>query len=169
MREDDELGAVIAAFLEDAAADRTRSREELRQLRRALTHVDTELGSVGVGAVGGRDVLGLVDELGAAGLPASRTDAIVDALRAVFAYAIAQGIVKTSPLVGLARPMDGAPLADGRDARARRARRRLVRAGDRDRLRDHRRSDSPLPSRDGVAADARRHRGLRRARACWCG
>ena len=107
MREDDELGAVIAAFLEDAAADRTRSREELRQLRRALTHVDTELGSVGVGAVGGRDVLGLVDELGAAGLPASRTDAIVDALRAVYAYAIAQGIVKTSPLVGPARPMDG--------------------------------------------------------------
>jgi site-specific recombinase XerD len=107
VREDDELGAVIAAFLEDAAADRTRSREELRELRRALDHVDSELGRVGVGAVGGRDVLDLVDELGAAGLPASRTDAIVDALRAVYAYAIAQGIVRTSPLVGLARPVDG--------------------------------------------------------------
>jgi site-specific recombinase XerD len=107
VREDDELGVVIAAFLDEAAADRTRSREELRELRRALTHVDAELGGLPVGAVRGRDVQDLVEALGAAGLRADRTDAIVDALRAVYAFAIAQGVVRTSPLVGLARPVDG--------------------------------------------------------------
>jgi site-specific recombinase XerD len=103
-----ELGSVIAAFLRDAeagdvrAAGRTYTRAELRDLRGALTHVAAALGPLDVAELRSRDVRGLVDELGAAGLRPERVSAIVDALRSVYAYAMGRGLVTTSPLVGLA-------------------------------------------------------------------
>jgi hypothetical protein len=107
--EGDELGAVITEFLGDAAAGRVRdragrpmTREEVRRLRGLLAHVVSELGTRDVDAVGGRDIMALIDGLGADGLPPGRVDAIVDALRSVYAYAIGRGLVRVSPLVGLA-------------------------------------------------------------------
>ena len=107
MRPGDELGTVIAGFLADAEAGRAGRpypREELRELRGALSHVESELGTRPLDAVRGEDVGALVDSLRDAGLPPGRTIAIVDALRSVYAYAIERGLVSASPLVGLAPP-----------------------------------------------------------------
>ena len=108
--EGDELGAVIADFLGEAAdgrvhgaAGRPFTRDQLRELRGALVHVTSELGGRDVAAIRGRDVQALVDGLGDAGLPPARVDAVVEALRSVYAYAISRRIVRSSPLVGLAR------------------------------------------------------------------
>jgi site-specific recombinase XerD len=109
MRSNEELGSVIADFLDGARAGVVRSPggppytpAELRELRGALTHVTSELGDRDVTELRSRDVRALVDELGAAGLSRERAAAIVDALRPVYAYAMERGIVTTSPLVGLA-------------------------------------------------------------------
>ena len=108
MRSTGELGSVIAEFLGAADAGRALapdgiaySQDELRTLRRALAHASSELGGLDVGELTARDVRRLVDELGGAGLPPERAAEVVDALRAVYAYAMEQGMVTTSPLVGL--------------------------------------------------------------------
>jgi site-specific recombinase XerD len=98
-----ELGAVIAEFLRDVEAG-AQSRNEVRELRRDLTHVASELGPVQLDAVRGRHVEALVDELRATGLPPDRVRACLEALRSVYAYAIGRGLVRTSPLVGRALP-----------------------------------------------------------------
>jgi hypothetical protein len=95
-----ELDVVVADFL--AAAATTRTRSELRELRGALSHVASELGTMDVGDVRARDVQALLDDLHAAGLPPSRISAVVEALRSLFAYAIRRGLVRTSPMVGMA-------------------------------------------------------------------
>ena len=100
MSSNEELGSVISEFL--AAAESTRSPAEMRTLRRALAHASSELGSVKVADLRSRDVRVLVDELGEAGLPPERATEVVDALRAVYAYAMDREMVTTSPLVGLA-------------------------------------------------------------------
>jgi len=109
MRSNEELGSVIADFLDGARAGVVRSpggspytSAQLRELRGALTHVTSELGDRDVAELRSRDVRGLVAELGDAGLSPERTAAIVDALRSVYAYAMERGMVTTSPLVGLA-------------------------------------------------------------------
>ena len=109
MRSNEELGSVIAAFLDGARAGAVRSPRgspytptELRELRGALTHVTSELGDRDVAELRSRDVRELVDELGAAGLSPERAAAVVDALRPGYAYAMERGMVTTSPLVGLA-------------------------------------------------------------------
>jgi site-specific recombinase XerD len=109
MRSSEELGSVVSEFLGAAEAGSARAPggdrytpDELRTLRRSLAHASTELGSLPVGELRTRDVRKLIDELGEAGLPPSRAEEIVDALRAVYAYAMQHDIVTTSPLVGLA-------------------------------------------------------------------
>ena len=104
-----ELGEVIDGFLraveEGRAVDRWGvliPREALRDLRGALSYVDAELGLLNVGDVRRRHVQGLVDQLVAAGLPTARLYAVVDALEALYAYAIEQEVVGFSPVVGLA-------------------------------------------------------------------
>jgi site-specific recombinase XerC len=102
-----ELEAVIADFLAEAdegrdGTGRRHARAAVRELRASLAHVVTELGTIDVAAVRGRDVRAMVDGLAAAGLPPARVTAVVDALRAVYAYAIGRGLVRTSPLVGFA-------------------------------------------------------------------
>jgi site-specific recombinase XerC len=109
MRSNEELGALIADFLDGARAGVVRAPggspytpADVRRLRGALSHVTSELGARDVAELRPRDVRGLVDELLNAGLPPTRAGAIVDALRRVYAYARERGLVTTSPLVGLA-------------------------------------------------------------------
>jgi len=105
----DELETVIADFLAEAdegsvrdGAGRPYTRAAVRELRGSLVHAVTELGTIDATAVRSRDVRAMVDGLAAAGLPPARVTAVVDALRAVYAYAVGRGLVRTSPLVGLA-------------------------------------------------------------------
>jgi site-specific recombinase XerD len=98
-----ELGAVIAEFLHDVERG-AQTRDEVRELRRDLTHVASQLGPVQVDAVRGRHVEALVDELRESGLPPERVRSSLEALRTVYAYAIGRGLVRTSPLVGRALP-----------------------------------------------------------------
>jgi site-specific recombinase XerC len=111
-----DLGGVIDDFLAGAEAGNVRAaggkaytRAELRELRGALTHVSSELGELDVAEVRSRDVRRLGEELEAAGLPPARVAAILDALRAVYAYAMRRGLVATSPLVGLTVPAPEGP------------------------------------------------------------
>lgn len=98
-----DLGSLISHFMADAATSGLYTREQVQQLRAHLAHVvASDLGTHDVGAVRGRHVQALVDELRAAGVSASRVDAIVEALRLAFAYAVGRGLVSSSPLVGLA-------------------------------------------------------------------
>jgi site-specific recombinase XerC len=91
------VGGVIADFLRDAergivraAADRPHTPRDVRELRAALGHVDAELGTERVRAVTAADVEALVERLRAAGLSERRLDTIVEALRALDAYAAAR-------------------------------------------------------------------------------
>jgi len=109
MRSNEELGTLIADFLDGARTGAVRAPDgspytpaQLRELRGALTHVTSELGPRDVAELRSRDVRALVDELLDAGLSPARAGSIVDALRPVYAYALARGLVTTSPLVGLA-------------------------------------------------------------------
>jgi hypothetical protein len=103
----EELGGVIADFVYAAQNGEARdsagepyTREGLRELRAALTHVDSELGGLTVDVISGRDVQDMIDSVRAAGLPPRRVTSIVMALHALYAYAIERGIVDHSPLPG---------------------------------------------------------------------
>jgi hypothetical protein len=109
MRSNEELGALIADFLDGAQAGVVRAPggspytpADVRRLRGALSHVTSELGDRDVAELRPGDVRVLVDELLDAGLPPTRAGAIVDALRSVYVYARERGLVTTSPLVRLA-------------------------------------------------------------------
>jgi hypothetical protein len=91
-----DLGAVIDDFL-----GRPRPAAERRELRSALAHVALELGEVDVAAVRPAQVMALVDHLQDSGLSTERLGSVVDALRAVYAYAIESGLVRTSPVLGM--------------------------------------------------------------------
>jgi hypothetical protein len=112
----EQLGAVIAEFLQDAQNGRARdyagqpyTRESLRELRAALTHVDSELGDLSLDAVTGRHVQMLLDDVRDAGLAASRISSIVMALHSLYAYAIDRGLAAGSPLPGPVVPAPVAP------------------------------------------------------------
>jgi hypothetical protein len=96
------LGAVIAEFMRatDSGAD--------RELRAALTHVDAELGTMPVGTVRPRHLTALFEDLREAGLSPRREALVVEALHAVFAFAVARGLVAADPTPGAA-PRRAAP------------------------------------------------------------
>lgn len=103
-----ELGALIDEFLqaaEDGIARDLRglpyTRESLRALRGALSYVDSELGPLAAQDVRRRHVQGLVTQLRTAGLAPARISAIVDALGALYSYAIRRDLVGFSPVVEL--------------------------------------------------------------------
>jgi hypothetical protein len=87
---DSSVGAVIAEFV--AATDPDRD------LRAALSHVDAELGTMPVRSVRTRHVVTLLNDLRGAGLNAWRETAIEGALEALFAFAVARGLVAVSPI-----------------------------------------------------------------------
>jgi hypothetical protein len=86
------LGSVIAEFLSDAGVD--------RELRAALWHIDAELGTMPVRDIRPRHVTALLDDLRRAGLSASRSDAVEDALHALFAFAVSRRLVAVNPMTG---------------------------------------------------------------------
>jgi TRAP-type C4-dicarboxylate transport system permease small subunit len=100
-----DLGELIDDFLAHTPGDRQR------ELRGPLAHVVASALAVRDAAdVSGEDVDTLVADLTAAGVPPERTDAVVEALRLVFAHGIAHGGLRASPLVGFAAaPASAAP------------------------------------------------------------
>jgi hypothetical protein len=113
------LSDVIAEFLRDAQSGRVPGygADDLRDLRSALAHVDSALGSVPVWAVTPDQVGTLIDDVRASGLPAGRVEGIVGALRALYAYAIGRGLASVSPVVGLvAAPAEVGPSGTPTDA-----------------------------------------------------
>jgi len=120
-----DLGALIADFLSDAEASGLYTLDQLRALRANLAHViASDLGSSRPDTIRGRQIDALMSELRADGVTDVRIEAIVAALRLVFAYAVGRGLIKSSPLVGRAPAGGGAPspttamLALGRQAAA---------------------------------------------------
>ncbi|MEN3311930.1 MAG: hypothetical protein V7645_1259 [Actinomycetota bacterium] len=106
-----ELGAVIDEFLQDAEDGQAHDRnghsyppERLRQLRGALSYVDSALGSTNIEDVRRRHVQAMVDQLQAAGVTADRVTTITTALRSLYAYAIQRDLVGYSPVVELSLP-----------------------------------------------------------------
>jgi site-specific recombinase XerD len=114
-RDSRQVAAVIADFLRAAEEGRARrvdgeryARDDVRALRGSLSHVASELGSRDIEAVRSWQVQALVLRLRDAGLSRGRQDAIVEALRSLYAYAIRRRLVKASPVIGFA------PLAEDR-------------------------------------------------------
>jgi hypothetical protein len=100
---DTSLGAVIDDFLGRPAARADR------ELRAALNHVDAELGTMPVAEVRPRHLTALLDDLRRAGLTPRREAAVADALRALFAYAVARRLVAVNPMSGpLPEPLPAA-------------------------------------------------------------
>jgi hypothetical protein len=109
-----ELGAVIDDFLQAAEDGRARERqgnpytpERLRQLRGALSYVDSALGSTPLEDVRRRHIQGMLEQLRASGVTADRLTSIVEALRSLYAYAIQRDLVGYSPVVELGLPEPG--------------------------------------------------------------
>ena len=113
-----ELGAVIDDFLQAAEDGSTRDRsggpyppERLRQLRGALSYVDSALGSTPLEDVRRRHIQAMLEQLRASGVTADRLTSIASALRSLYGYAIQRDLVGYSPVVelGLPEPDDFAP------------------------------------------------------------
>jgi integrase-like protein len=98
LTEDSPLGAVIDAYLAGNAAD-----GDQRELRSALSHVAAELGTMPVRTIRARHVAALLDDLSDAGLSTRREAAVLDALHAVFAFAVARGLTDHDPTPGRRR------------------------------------------------------------------
>ena len=106
-----ELGDVIDEFLEAAKEGRVSdpwgnryTPDGLQQLHGALSHVDAALGLLNVADVRRGHVQGVVDQLAASGQTTARVYAVVDALEALYAYAIETEIVGSTPVVLLDLP-----------------------------------------------------------------
>ena len=99
---------LLAAAARGSARDRYGRRfdaESLRGLRWALTgHVHEELGPMAIAEVRTRHVQALIDRLDAGGLSQRRVDAVVHALRSLFAYARERDLVESSPAKAVALP-----------------------------------------------------------------
>jgi hypothetical protein len=102
-----ELGALIDEFLqsvEDGLAGPQNARENARALRGALSYVDSELGTMAVHDVRRRHIQALLDQLQETGVAPARIHSVVDALHALFGYAIQRELVGFSPVVELHLP-----------------------------------------------------------------
>jgi hypothetical protein len=128
------VSALIEKFL-DAAEDgeargqdgRPFSDDELAELEWALSgYVGSHFGNLSAGAVRGRHVFKLIDELEDAGMPRSRLRSVVGALRELFDYAAALDLIRVNPATYVSAPADDRParrrLADTIEARAERPR-----------------------------------------------
>jgi hypothetical protein len=106
-----QVGALVDEFLQTAenelawdGGSERYTRESVRQLRGALSYVDSELGTMDVQDVRRRHVQALLEQLGASGLPGPRVIAVADAVRDLYAYAIRRELVGFSPAVELDLP-----------------------------------------------------------------
>jgi hypothetical protein len=105
------LGRVIDAYVQEAGradrdpdSGRASTDEQIRELREALSYVDSGLRSIDVSEVRQDDVQRLVDRLWEAGLSAGRIRSVTQALATVYSYAIPRGLVDHSPVVNLTLP-----------------------------------------------------------------
>jgi hypothetical protein len=119
VEEDEEVAVstLIDMFL-DAAEDgevrdrsgRPYSDDDIADLAWALTgYVESHFGDLDPGAVRGRHVFRLIDELEDAGMPRSRLRLVVDALRALFDYATDRDLVRVNPATYMSLPADDRP------------------------------------------------------------
>jgi hypothetical protein len=102
-----ELGSLIDEFLqsvEDGLAGPQNGRENARALRGALSYVDSELGTMAVQDVRRRHIQALLDQLRETGVAPARIHSVVDALHALYGYAIQRELVGFSPVVELHLP-----------------------------------------------------------------
>jgi hypothetical protein len=106
-----QVAALIDEFLQSAenevaydGGSKRYTRESVRQLRGALSYVDSELGTMDVQDVRRRHVQALLEQLRASGLPGPRVIAVAEALRDLYAYAIRRDLVGFSPAVELDLP-----------------------------------------------------------------
>jgi hypothetical protein len=119
-REDVAVTTAVEEFVAAAEAGRARNRNgrryrpsALRDLAGALRlHVVSELGDMRLRDVQWQDLQGIVDTLAAARLSVSRIGSVVSAIRALYAYAIEQGIVDASPADGLEVPREVPPRSE---------------------------------------------------------
>jgi hypothetical protein len=114
-----QVSALIDEFLQSAenevawdGGSKRYTRESVRQLRGALSYVDSELGTMDVKDVRRRHVQALLEQLRASGLPGPRVIAVADALRELYAYAIRRDLVGASPAVELDLPESANGVAD---------------------------------------------------------
>ncbi|MFL5827955.1 MAG: hypothetical protein ACJ76V_15640 [Thermoleophilaceae bacterium] len=105
-RDDGDLGAVIDDFIAAAQNGLARdgggveySPDRVRELRESLGYVDAQLGTMKIQDVRRRHVQGLVDQLRLSGVESDRVEAVVDALRSLYIYAIQREEVDFSPVV----------------------------------------------------------------------
>jgi hypothetical protein len=128
------VSALIERFLSAAEDGEARGREgrpfsddELAELEWALSgYVGSHFGDLGAGAVRGRHVFKLIDELEDAGMPRSRLRAVVDALRELFDYAADLNLIRVNPATYVSAPAEERParrrLAETIETRAARPR-----------------------------------------------
>ena len=113
----EELGAVIDEFMQAAEEGEAEdgygqyySPDALRELHGAVSHVKSELGTMNMRAIRRWHVQGMLDELRRAGLAPGRLTAVVEALHALYSYAIERGLVDDSPVIFLTFPQQAEPL-----------------------------------------------------------
>jgi hypothetical protein len=108
------VAAIVEEFVAAAELGEARNRSgrryrpnALRDLRGILRHHVVEaLGDMPLHDVQPEDLQDLVDELAAEGLSVSRVRSVVSAIRALYGYAIEQGIVETSAADALEVPRE---------------------------------------------------------------
>jgi hypothetical protein len=106
------LAELIERFLNAAEDGEARDRdgrpysdEALAELEWALGgYVDGHLSDLDAGAVRGRHVFRLIEELEDAGMPRSRLESVVGALRELFDYATDMGLVRVNPATYVSLP-----------------------------------------------------------------
>jgi hypothetical protein len=106
------VGAVIARFLRAAQDGRVLASSgerytsaQLRELRAALSHVDSELGTMPLQTLREDHIAALLDELRAEGLSPGREIAIIGAVGSLYEYALERGLATVDPLT---KPAGGA-------------------------------------------------------------
>jgi hypothetical protein len=108
------VAAIVEEFVAAAELGEARNRSgrryrpnALRDLRGILRHhVVDALGDMSLREVQPEDIQDLVDGLAADGLSVSRVRSVVSAIRALYGYAIEQGIVETSAADALEVPRE---------------------------------------------------------------
>jgi hypothetical protein len=115
--EDVTVAAAVDQFVEAAEAGQVVNRSgrpympsALRDVRGILEyHVVPALGAARLRSVRRADVQRLVDRLGAEHLSESRIRSVVSALRALYGYAVDQGLAEFNPADGLVMPLGNEP------------------------------------------------------------
>jgi hypothetical protein len=116
--DDTTVAAAVDQFVEAAEAGQVVNRSgrpympsALRDVRGILEyHVVPELGAARLRDVRRADVQRLVDRLGAEHLSESRIRSVVSALRALYGYAVDQGLAEFNPADGLVMPRGDEPV-----------------------------------------------------------